>query len=94
VFDHGTIGEFGLDLLLQQEAGGLASDRIRAATTGWTGDRYTAWSSGDRFCVRDRLALDNADDTATLVAALRKVAAGRSGVTVDAGDQPVLTSCN
>jgi hypothetical protein len=94
-FDHGTIGELGLGLLLEDlvRSGGLSAAQLRSATDGWAGDRYVAWPQGSGYCVRDRLVTRDADSGAALTAALRQLAASRPGVTIDEGDQPVLTSC-
>jgi hypothetical protein len=95
VFDRGTIGELGFDILLHDlvQTGALSSAQFDAATKGWAGDRYVAWSQGDRFCVRDRVSDTGAANTAALLSALRTLASSRPGVTVEGGSQPVLTSC-
>jgi len=95
VFDRGTIGELGFDILLHDlvQTGALSSAQFDAATKGWAGDRYVAWSQGDRFCVRDRVSDTGAASTAALLSALRTLASSRPGVTVEGGSQPVLTSC-
>lgn len=95
VFDRGTIGELGFDFLLDDavHAGVLSTAQLRDATNGWAGDRYVAWSHGDGYCVRDRVALKTATDTSAMLTALRAVAASRPGVTVQGGEQVVLTSC-
>lgn len=96
VFDRGTVGELGLDLLLEDllRGGALTLTQLRGATTGWAGDRYAAWSAGDGACVRDRIATKSAQDTEALVAALRKWADTRAGATLDVSSgQPVVTSC-
>ena len=96
VFDHGTVGELGYDLLLEDllRTGAITGAQLRSATGGWAGDRYVAWSAGDGACVRDRIATRSADDTAALVAALRKWTATHPGATLDTTSaQPVLTSC-
>jgi hypothetical protein len=94
-FDRGTLGELDLDLLLEGlvGSGALTGSQARAATQGWSGDRYVAWAQGSGFCVRDRLATLSAADGTALMVALRAYAASRPGVTVDAGPEPVLTSC-
>jgi hypothetical protein len=94
-FDHGTLGEVGIDLLLEGliQSGSLTTAQVQAAATGWAGDRYVAWPQGDGFCVRDRFSTRTPADAAALAAALGKLAAVNPGVTVQAGAQPVLTSC-
>lgn len=95
-FDRGTLGELDLDLLLEGlvTKGVLTGSQARAATQGWAGDRYVAWAQGSGYCVRDRVATLTPGDAAPLTVALRAYAASRAGVTVDAGTQPVVTSCS
>ncbi|HXM58015.1 MAG TPA: hypothetical protein VOB72_21640 [Candidatus Dormibacteraeota bacterium] len=96
VFDKGTLGEIGVDLLLEDlvRSGTLTASQLQAASNGWAGDRYIAWSQGDGFCVRDRLASRTPADAVALQSALSKLAASRSGVKLDtSGSQPTLTSC-
>jgi hypothetical protein len=52
-----------------------------------------AWTQGDRFCVRDRLATAGAAESAALLTVLGKFAASHPGATVDPGAQPEFTSC-
>jgi hypothetical protein len=94
-FDHGSIGELGLDLLLDDlvRSGKLNPAQLQSATNGWAGDRYVAWAQGDGFCVRDRVATKTAAAGAALTAVLRSFAATRPGTRVEAGPQLVLTSC-
>jgi hypothetical protein len=94
-FDHGVIGEFGFRLLFENllPTGAITLSQLQAATTGWTGDRYTAWADGDRYCVRDRLATPSPDAAAALKTVLDKFAASHPGVTVDPTPQPQFTSC-
>jgi len=95
VFDRGTIGELGFDILLNSlvRAGTLSAAQFDSATSAWAGDRYVAWSQGDRFCVRDRVSNSNGASTAALLSALQTLAASRPGMTIEAGPQLVLTSC-
>ena len=95
VFDRGTIGELGFDILLHGlvQTGALSQAQFDMATSGWGGDRYVAWSQGDRFCVRDRVSDTSNASTAALLAALQALAGSRPSVTVEGGAQPVLTSC-
>lgn len=96
VFDRGTLGEASLGMLLEGvvRTGALTNAQLQAAVTGWSADRYTAWSQGDGYCVRDRLTGRTPADTAAIQTALRKLAATHQAVTVDAtAAQPVLTSC-
>jgi hypothetical protein len=94
-FDSGTLGELGLTLMFESQVsrGSLTSAQLQAATAAWAGDRYVAWARGDGACVRDRLAARSPAGAVAMTAALRKFAASRPGATVDAGAQPVLTTC-
>ena len=90
VFDRGVVGELGLRLLFR-DLGTLG----RRGAEGWGGDRYIAWRSSGRPCVRARFVMDTAKDTAELTAALRRWAAPHDGATVTGPPAgPVtLTSC-
>jgi hypothetical protein len=94
-FDHGTLGEVGIDLVLEGliRSGGLTTQQVQAAATGWAGDRYVAWPQGNGYCVRDRFSMRTPADAAALSTALAKLAAANPNVTVQGGAQPVLTSC-
>ncbi|MEY2475044.1 MAG: hypothetical protein QOG87_359 [Actinomycetota bacterium] len=92
VFDRGVVGEFGLLLLL---ADALEEGAAKAAAAGWGGDRYVAWRSSGRACVRARFVMDTGIDRVELEAALRRWARRHHDVTVaGSGDSPItLTSC-
>lgn len=90
VSDRGAFGELGLVLLLADDLG--RNTALRAAA-GWGGDRYVAWRSGGRTCVRVRFVMDTPDDTTELASALRDWARGRDGATVSGDGPVVLTSC-
>lgn len=94
-FDHGTVGELGRDLLLQDlfASGVLSLSTVRAATDGWEGDRYVAWTSGSRYCLRARFALRDSASAQALTDALQRWAAVHPGASVMPGAQPALTSC-
>jgi hypothetical protein len=94
-FDHGVFGEAQLRLLLEDLAlkGGLSVDQERAAAEGWAGDRYVAWSSGARSCVRVRFALRTGSAATALGGALQKLAATEPDASVQRGTEPVLTTC-
>ncbi len=53
-FDKGVWGEFGLNLMLNDLYGnaGVNSGDLQAATSGWSGDSYVAWTSGAESCMR------------------------------------------
>ncbi len=96
VFDRGTLGEAGLDLLLEDlvRTGSLTTAQLQAAANGWSGDRYTAWSQGSGYCVRDRIATRTSADASAMQSALQKLAPAHPAVSVDTSTaQPVLTSC-
>jgi hypothetical protein len=96
VFDKGTLGELGVDLVLEDlvRSGALTASQLQAASNGWAGDRYVAWSQGDGYCVRDRLATRTPADAVALQAALTKLAASRPTVKLDTSTaEPTLTSC-
>jgi hypothetical protein len=92
VFDRGVVGELGLVLLL---ADVLGDNAARAAAAGWGGDRYVAWRSSGRACVRARFVMDTPADRAELASALGRWARRHDDATVGAsGDGPItLTSC-
>jgi hypothetical protein len=75
--DRGVLGELGLLLVLN--ASGVSG---QTAATGWGGDRYVAWRDGDDTCVRVRIAMDTAADTAELRTALGRLQKARDGLTV------------
>jgi len=67
VIDGGVVGELVLRLLLASE---LPPSRAALASTGWGGDRYVAWESRDRTCVRTAVVTDTEADRRELRAAL------------------------
>jgi hypothetical protein len=90
VFDRGVVGELGLRLLFSDL--GAAG---RRAADGWGGDRYVAWRSAGRPCVRARFVMDTPADTTELTSTLRRWADDHDGATVttSAGGPVTLTSC-
>lgn len=91
VFDTGTLGEFGLSLLVERlPAAALGSAEGAQLVTGWRGDRYVAYQSGARACVRDAIVLDTPQATARLAGAFTH-AAGEIAVQPDM--PAVLTFC-
>ncbi|HEX2849169.1 MAG TPA: DUF6782 family putative metallopeptidase [Acidimicrobiales bacterium] len=88
--DEGVLGELGLLLMLEPTVGQAAA---QTAAAGWGGDRYVAYATGNRTCVRATITMDTANDTGELRSALERLASSRRGVTVQ-GDSPLtLTSC-
>jgi hypothetical protein len=87
VVEEGVLGEFVLRLILAESNPGAQA--VRAAA-GWAGDRYVAWDSGSRTCVRSTVVLDSDGDAGELVAALRRWA----GATVEPASRAVtFTRC-
>lgn len=90
VIDRGVLGELLLRLVLQETLDRAVANK---AADGWGGDRYVAWSDGDRTCVRDRLVMDTPGDRTELVAALRQWAGSRPGATIGDGNPVTVTRC-
>jgi hypothetical protein len=92
VIDQGAIGEYVLELLLDDE---LPGSEARTASDGWGGDWYVAWHDGDETCLRADFAMDTANDRDELERALGDWADGQDNATVETHDDLVrLTSCN
>ncbi|HVM09457.1 MAG TPA: hypothetical protein VM345_13400 [Acidimicrobiales bacterium] len=92
IIDQGVIGQLGMILILQRI---LDDDDAFVASDGWGGDRYVAWRSGDKTCVRTNLVMDTATDAREMADALRRAARQRKSI--DASITPALltfTSCN
>jgi hypothetical protein len=62
----------------------MPDDQAGRAAAGWAGDRYVAWRTGRRTCVRDTVVLDSADDAGELATALRRWAGDHPGADVRA----------
>ena len=90
VVDGGVLGELILRLVL---ADSLGAERASRAAAGWAGDRYVAWVSGPRTCVRATVVLDSPAEANELAAGLRQWAGDRPGATVDpvAPRSPLVT---
>jgi len=90
VIDEGSLGELGLILVT-----GTASSRSesRQAAEGWAGDSYRAWKQDNRTCIRWNIEMDTAADTADLVGALQRWAAGQAGSTVTQNGPVEVTNC-
>jgi hypothetical protein len=76
VVDQGVLGELILRLVLAES---MSPERASRAAAGWAGDRYVAWVSGPRTCVRATVVLDSPAEANELAAGLRQWA----GATVD-----------
>jgi hypothetical protein len=87
---RGVLGELGLRLLLSEV---LDADVAREAARGWGADRYVGWPSEGRTCIRTRILMDTARETAELLAALREYVAAREGASVTGTKPVVLTTC-
>jgi hypothetical protein len=90
VIDEGPLGELMLRLVLEESLGVREADR---AAAGWAGDRYVAWRSGRRTCVRAEVVLDSPAEAAELASALRSWAADHPGVTVTPGASVGFSRC-
>jgi hypothetical protein len=96
VIDNGVLGEFGIDVVLEQgiSDGTLSGDEVQRAGAGWGGDQYVAWDQGGSTCVRDRIVMDTRQDLDELVGAFKRFSSTRKGVSVSTAESGVLvTSC-
>jgi len=93
VIDDGVIGQFGLELMFKNA--GLAPDRAAEAASGWGGDRYVAWQTGDRrTCLRTNLVMDNTNDLADVTRALQTWASSHGSASVTTqNDEISFTAC-
>ena len=80
VVDEGVLGELVLRLVLAET---LSEDGAARAAAGWAGDRYVAWTSGRRTCIRATVALDSPAEATELATGLRQWATEHAGATVD-----------
>jgi hypothetical protein len=80
VVDEGVVGEFVLRLVLGES---WPDEQAGRAADGWAGDRYVAWKTGKRTCVRATVVADNETEAAELLAGLRKWAADHPGANVE-----------
>lgn len=91
VVDEGTFGQLTLSVTLGDV---LDDETARQAADGWGGDAYTAWTEGDRTCVRIAFVMDTPEDLDELVDGWTAWAAERPGATVAPGEDGVtVTSC-
>ena len=89
--DEGVVGELLLRFILARSR---PREQARRAAAGWAGDRYVAWQTGKRTCVRTAVVLDSAVEAGELVAALRQWGVDHPGTTVDPGPSSVtFTRC-
>lgn len=95
VIDRGVLGEFGLDLVLARLAdrGAISSADVRATGTEWKGDRYVAWDSGSKTCVRIDFVMTSPGGSQHLLTALRAFAAMHPGTTIEGRGPVLLTAC-
>ncbi|MBV8959310.1 MAG: hypothetical protein JO087_11105 [Actinobacteria bacterium] len=94
VIDHGVVGEFGLLLMFLDTKRPLPQSVAARASDGWGGDRYVAWDSGDKTCLRANFVMDTPSDTDQLVSALKDWASRQPAATVSGTNPIVLTTCN
>jgi hypothetical protein len=89
-FDEGVLGEFLTKVMLGTEVdNGVA----RTAAAGWGGDRYVAWDTGDKTCLRVAWTMDSAKDLDELRDALTRWASKQPDAKVTGTDPLVVTSC-
>jgi hypothetical protein len=87
--DEGVLGEAVVRLVLARS---MPDDEAGRAAAGWAGDRYVAWRTGRRTCVRDTVVLDSVGDARELATALRTWAGDHPGADIRApGDTTSLT---
>jgi hypothetical protein len=94
VIDRGVVGEFGLLLMFLDTKRPLSQPVADRAAEGWGGDRYVAWDSGDKTCLRANFVMDTPTDTDQLVSALKDWASRQLAATVAGTNPIVLTTCN
>jgi hypothetical protein len=94
VIDHGVVGEFGLLLMFLDSRRPLAQSVANQAAAGWGGDRYVAWDSGDKTCLRANFVMDTQADTNQLVSALKDWASRQPAATVTGSGPITMTACN
>ena len=94
VIEEGTIGEWGLVVVLGRE---LGQEAARDAAAGWGGDWYVAWDDGDRTCVRATIVMDTPEDLGELGDALDEWASNQLDASVGRstadGGSATFTSC-
>jgi len=91
VIDQGTLGLWGLYVILISELG--APEAIQAAR-GWGGDWYVAWREGDEVCIRATVVMDSGDDLDDLASGLDDWAAAQDDASVTVADDSLqLDSC-
>jgi hypothetical protein len=95
VIDKGVLGEFGLELILERlnARNEVTAGQVSTITSGWSGDRYTAWDQGSQSCVRARVLLASSQATTALLTALRRFAADHPGTTVEGAGPVLFTAC-
>jgi hypothetical protein len=90
VVDRGVLGEVVLLLMLEEV---LPTPVARKAAAGWGGDKYVAWMSGGRTCLKWAIAMDTPTDSAELASGLRTWEDKNPGASVQVGDNIVVTNC-
>lgn len=100
VLDHGVLGQYALQVVLQLSDDGTAidparSERAARAAQGWGGDRYVTWRARKDACIRVTWAMDTPGDLGELGDALDAWARPRPGARVDRSDTTItLTACD
>jgi hypothetical protein len=78
VIDRGVLGLLGL-IELAGQTPLLGTAALTEAVLGWGGDRYVAWTDGDRTCVRLALLGETVQDTDEYEHLLAEIAADPPG---------------
>lgn len=94
VIDHGVVGEFGLLLMFLDSKRPLAQSVAQQAAAGWGGDRYVAWDSGSKTCIRANFVMDTPNDADELRSALQDWASRQPAATVTGSNPITMTACN
>lgn len=89
VVDEGVIGELLLRLVLAESG---TDDQAARGADGWAGDRYEAWQTGRRTCVRATVVMDTDGEAAELLTGLRAWAGDHPGATITSAAAAVTFS--
>ena len=90
VIDHGTIGQFGLWVMLRQTMG---DDLASLAASTWEGDTYVAWHDGAKTCVKARFLTESEPTAFPLAVLLKTWVDQQGGGTVEEPGTVLLTTC-
>jgi hypothetical protein len=88
VVEEGIVGQVPLLAVLSEDGNAFA------ASDGWAGDWYVAWTEGSRSCVRAVVVMEDQDEAEELGDAFRDWADSMPDATVaEDGDRVEITSC-